>query len=103
MDMKTAQDTNFNKYHNTIARRGPDKCFQRLVEEVGEVAKALRNGDPANLAEELGDCQAWLFTVASANGIDLNNAYMLKYGNETCFRCQQEKCICPEINHKKGT
>jgi MazG nucleotide pyrophosphohydrolase domain len=38
--------------------RGVDGTFRWWVEEVGEVAKALRGGDPAALEHELGDALA---------------------------------------------
>jgi hypothetical protein len=39
-------------------QRGVDGTFRWWIEEVGEVAKALRGGDPAELEHELGDALA---------------------------------------------
>jgi len=96
MHILDAQTTNFEKYHDTSVARGVDKTFIRLTEEIGEIAKALRNGDRDNLAEEIADGMAWLLTLASLNDVDAQAAYIKKYGTSECFRCHQVRCICPE-------
>ncbi|HWI65742.1 MAG TPA: MazG nucleotide pyrophosphohydrolase domain-containing protein [Symbiobacteriaceae bacterium] len=54
-----------------------------LVEEVGEVARAIRKGDQANLAEELADCLFLLLTTANAAGVDLAEAFAEKEKRNT--------------------
>ena len=54
--------------------RGADGTFRWWVEEVGEVAKALRRRDPAELEHEIGDALAWLASLASVAGVDLARA-----------------------------
>lgn len=73
--------------------RGVDGTFRWFVEEVGEVAKALRSGDRAELEHELGDAFAWLTSVANVTGIDLERAA----GRFTagCPRCGASPCACP--------
>ena len=58
-------------------QRGVDGTFRWWVEEVGEVAKALRGGDQAELEHELGDALAWLASVASTAGVDRTEAMMI--------------------------
>jgi NTP pyrophosphatase (non-canonical NTP hydrolase) len=73
--------------------RGVDGTFRWWVEEVGEVAKALRAGDPAALEHELGDALAWLASVANLVGVDLAEA-VGRYA-DGCPRCGATPCACP--------
>jgi NTP pyrophosphatase (non-canonical NTP hydrolase) len=73
--------------------RGVDGTFRWWVEEVGEVAKALRGGDPAELEHELGDALAWLASVANLAGVDLARAVDRYAGG--CPRCGATPCQCP--------
>jgi len=72
--------------------RGVDGTFRRLVEEVGELARALRDGDPRTLEEETSDVLAWTVTVASLCGVDVERAAM-RYAN--CPKCGATPCACP--------
>jgi NTP pyrophosphatase (non-canonical NTP hydrolase) len=74
--------------------RGVDGTFRWWVEEVGEVAKALRGGDPAALEHELGDALAWLASVANLVGVDLGKA-VARYAADGCPRCGAVPCACP--------
>jgi NTP pyrophosphatase (non-canonical NTP hydrolase) len=73
--------------------RGVDGTFRWWVEEVGEVAKALRERDPAELEHELGDALAWLTSVANLVGVDLERAAG-RFVNG-CPRCGQSPCRGP--------
>ncbi len=73
--------------------RGIDGTFRRLVEEVGEVAKALRGSDRAALALELSDLVAWTLSVAALARVDLDQA-LGRYGRG-CPRCGASPCGCP--------
>ena len=73
--------------------RGVDGTFRWFVEEVGEVAKALRKRDPAELEHELGDALAWLTSVANLVGVDLERA-AARFA-DGCPRCGQSPCRCP--------
>jgi NTP pyrophosphatase (non-canonical NTP hydrolase) len=73
--------------------RGVDGTFRWWVEEVGEVAKALRRRDPAELEHELGDALAWLVSVANAVGVDLDRA-AARFA-DGCPRCRHSPCTCP--------
>jgi NTP pyrophosphatase (non-canonical NTP hydrolase) len=74
-------------------QRGVDGTFRWWVEEVGEVAKALRGGDQAELEHELGDALAWLASVANLVGVDLAKA-VGRYAGD-CLRCGATPCACP--------
>jgi NTP pyrophosphatase (non-canonical NTP hydrolase) len=73
--------------------RGVDGTFRWWVEEVGEVAKALRGGDRAALEHELGDALAWLASVANLVGVDLAKA-VGRYAAGDCPRCGATPCAC---------
>lgn len=76
--------------------RGLGGTFMWFTEEVGELARALKRKDVdrENLVVEFGDVLAWLCTLASAVGIDMEEAaarYM-----KGCPRCRAIPCACGE-------
>lgn len=75
--------------------RGVEGTFMWLMEEVGELAAALRHGEKRELAAEFADVLAWLATIANVAGIDLTAAVAEKYGSG-CPGCGQFVCICPD-------
>jgi NTP pyrophosphatase (non-canonical NTP hydrolase) len=74
-------------------RRGVDGTFMWFMEEVGELATALRDGNRAQQEEEFADVLAWLATLANTAGIDLEAAASAKYGGG-CPSCGQSPCGC---------
>lgn len=74
--------------------RGVDGTFMWLMEEVGELAAALREGSHEDKMEEFADVLAWLSTIANVAGIDLSEAVEKKYGTG-CPGCGQLVCACP--------
>ena len=80
--------------------RGRDGTFRWFVEEVGELSRALSGRVPGgpeavrqNLREEFADVLAWLSTLASIEGIDLEEAAREKYA-EGCPKCHASPCAC---------
>ncbi len=76
--------------------RGRDGTFVWFVEEVGELARALtrpRDADGTNLREEFADVLAWLSTLASIAGVDLEAAAKAKY-EKGCPKCHERPCRC---------
>ena len=76
-------------------RRGVEGTFMWFMEEVGELATALRSGTPQEQAEEFADVLAWLATLANAVGVDLDRAAQAKYG-AGCPGCGQIPCVCDQ-------
>lgn len=74
-------------------RRGTDATFRWLVEEVGELARAVRTGDAASLDEEVSDVLAWSVSVATLAGVDLEAA-AARYASG-CPKCGRIPCGCP--------
>ena len=75
-------------------RRGLHGTFLWFAEEVGELARALKTLEPGNLKEEFGDVLAWLSTLASLSGVELEEA-AAAYG-DGCPACTAIPCKCPE-------
>ena len=73
--------------------RGVEGTFMWLMEEVGELAAALRQGSREELAAEFADVLAWLATIANVAGVDLGAAVMRKYGHG-CPGCGEMVCRC---------
>jgi NTP pyrophosphatase (non-canonical NTP hydrolase) len=86
------QDLMRRTYLERDQLRGLDGSFRRLVEEIGEFARALRHDDPANRQEELGDALAWLVSLANQAGIDVEAAAG-RYA-EGCPKCGAIPCEC---------
>ena len=82
------------QYYERDARRGLGGTFSWFIEEVGELATALRRDDRDHLAAEFADVFAWLATLASLAGVELEQA-VAKYA-AGCPRCAQTPCTCPE-------
>ena len=81
-------------YGEKDAARGVEGTFMWLMEEVGELAAALRDGSSQEeLAKEFADVLAWLATIANVAGIDLEEAIHLKYGGG-CPGCGLLACRC---------
>jgi NTP pyrophosphatase (non-canonical NTP hydrolase) len=73
--------------------RGVDGTFMWLMEEVGELAAALREGTPEEQTMEFADVLAWLTTIANVVGVDLAAAVQQKYG-AGCPGCGKFVCQC---------
>jgi NTP pyrophosphatase (non-canonical NTP hydrolase) len=80
-------------YSSKDEARGVEGTFMWLMEEVGELSAALREGTPEELALEFADVLAWLATIANVAGVDLQAAVLKKYGGG-CPGCGQLVCAC---------
>ena len=76
-------------------RRGVQPTFLWLMEEVGELAEAVRRGEREALDEEFADVLAWLASLANLLDVDLESAFARKYP-ERCARCGAKPCACAE-------
>ncbi len=75
------------------ARRGIDGTFMWFMEEIGELATALRTGDRDEQILEFADVLAWLATLANIANVDLEEAIRRKYGSG-CPECRRIPCAC---------
>jgi NTP pyrophosphatase (non-canonical NTP hydrolase) len=81
-------------YMHRDAARGIEKTMLWIVEEVGELAEAVRKGK--NVGEEIADVFAWLVSLANLCGIDLEKESLKKYPN-FCTRCGKKPCECDTL------
>ena len=93
MELQEFQETIGRTFLDRDRRRGVDGTFRWMVEEVGELAKALRSGSHDELTHEVGDVIAWLASVANLAGVDLETAAG-RYA-KGCPRCGDMPCTCP--------
>ena len=82
-------------YFEKDAERGVDGTFMWLMEEVGELAAALRSGTSEEIRGEFADVIAWLVTIANIVDCDLTVALAEKYGSG-CPGCGRFVCTCPD-------
>jgi NTP pyrophosphatase (non-canonical NTP hydrolase) len=94
LTLRELQELIRRMYGDKDEARGVEGTFMWLMEEVGELAAALRDDSPPDtLAKEFADVLAWLTTIANVAGVDLEAAIRLKYGSG-CPGCGQWVCIC---------
>lgn len=94
MDLKQYQVLIKQIYFKKDSSRGISKTFNWLVEEIGELARAIRKGERRKIKEEFADCLAWLLSVGSILEIDAEET-MEKYSNG-CPKCGKTPCECEE-------
>ena len=82
-----------NMYLQKDLARRIDGTFMWFMEEVGELAAALRDGSHEDKMEEFADVIAWLTTMANVVGVDLSEAVTRKYGSG-CPGCGHFVCTC---------
>lgn len=80
-------------YLERDAARGIPGTLLWFVEEVGELVRAIRRQERQNLEEEFADVHAWLATLASLHGVDLEANSRRKYGRG-CPKCRATPCAC---------
>lgn len=93
MHLREFQELIRRTYSERDHARGMEKNFLWLTEEIGELAEAIRKRDRAGMLEEFADVVAWLSTIATELGIDLEEAAIAKYGRG-CPRCSAIPCAC---------
>jgi len=72
--------------------RGVPATVAWLAEEIGELAKAARKGTREEQLHELGDCLAWLASLANQLGLSMDEAVARYAGG--CPRCGTVPCAC---------
>jgi NTP pyrophosphatase (non-canonical NTP hydrolase) len=93
MRIAELQDVLRRTYFERDSARGPDGVFRWMVEEVGEVARAMRSpGDRAALEHEMSDVLAWLGSLANLLDVDLERAAS-RYA-AGCPKCGAIPCTC---------
>ncbi len=81
-------------YYEKDSKRGLDRTFAWFIEEVGELARAIR--ERKNLGEEFADVLAWLLSLANLCGVDVEEEAKAKYPG-LCVKCNSKPCKCQEV------
>ncbi len=71
--------------------RGAAKTMLWLVEEIGELAEALRKGE--EVGEEVADVLAWTVSIANLYNVDIEKEVNNKYP-DYCIKCDSKPCRC---------
>jgi NTP pyrophosphatase (non-canonical NTP hydrolase) len=79
-------------YYEKDKARGIAGDLAWLMEEVGELSKAIRLGEKKAMAGEFADVFAWLCTLASISGVNMEEAAS-KYA-AGCPKCGGIPCRC---------
>jgi NTP pyrophosphatase (non-canonical NTP hydrolase) len=93
LDLPQVQQLIRDTFGAKDSRRGIDGTFMWFMEEVGELAAALRGGSPREREAEFADVLAWLATLANVAGVDLDAAFRAKFG-AGCSACGRIPCTC---------
>ncbi len=80
-------------YGKKDAERGMAGTFMYFMEEVGELAEALREPDKHDLDGEFADCLAWLASLSHLAGVDLARVSAAKHTG-LCPKCGARPCAC---------
>lgn len=93
MEIQAFQRMIADAYGSKDRARGMAGTFMYFMEEVGELAEALREPEKHDLPGEFADCLAWLASLADIAGIDLQEAALQKYPGK-CPECLKMPCAC---------
>lgn len=82
MSLKCLQEAMKLAYYDRDEERGVHATFTWLVEEVGELAEALLNGDKRRVGEEVADIIAWTLSIANLMDVDALEHFKEKYAED---------------------
>jgi NTP pyrophosphatase (non-canonical NTP hydrolase) len=95
MTLDELQEMIARMYSRKDEARGVEGTFMWLMEEIGELAAALRESPKEEIAKEFADVLAWLATIANVADINLTEAMKIKYG-DGCPGCGKMICECAD-------
>ncbi|MHA1231314.1 MAG: MazG nucleotide pyrophosphohydrolase domain-containing protein [Candidatus Helarchaeota archaeon] len=97
MQIREFQKLMYDLYYERDKKRGLERTFLWLVEEVGELSKSINKKDIESNLDDIGsefaDVFAWLCSLANIIGIDLEEHSLKKY-NKVCPKCKNIPCSC---------
>ncbi len=92
MDIAEFQRLMRETYGERDRARGLERTFAWLVEEIGELSRALFRGEDSDRRIEFADVLAWLASLADQAGVDLSQAAQ-RYAHG-CPKCRRRPCLC---------
>ncbi|HIP62996.1 MAG TPA: nucleotide pyrophosphohydrolase [Archaeoglobus profundus] len=95
MSIRDFQNLIRDLYYERDSKRGIDKTMLWIVEEIGELAEAVRKNDRKAIGEEMADVFAWLVSLANLLNIDLEEEVKKKYPGY-CIKCGKKPCECKD-------
>lgn len=98
MKIKEFQELIRKIYFDKDNQRGIAGTYQWFIEEVGELARAIRKKDRNALEEEFGDCLAWLVSLANLTNVEMEKA--IDRYRSGCPKCGGLKCECENLSFK---
>lgn len=93
-----------HRAHRLYGRLEPERALSWFLEELGELAQAMRRREPSvRIEEELGQVAAWCLCIANITRVDLGGALsralhqehdrqLRKYGSLHPYVSQEEAC-----------
>jgi NTP pyrophosphatase (non-canonical NTP hydrolase) len=91
MDFEDFQKMIYEIYYNRDFKRGVEKTMLWIIEEIGELAEAVRKNE--NIGEEVADVIAWIVSLANLYGVNVEEEIKRKYPGY-CIRCGSKPCRC---------
>ncbi len=79
-------------YYKRDKKRGVSRTFVWFIEEVGEFAKAIREGKEQRWRQEASDVFAWLLSLTNLLEIDIEEE--VKKYEKGCPKCGEIPCRC---------
>ena len=80
-------------YFHSDFKRGAERTFSWLKEEINELGEAMEGTDREALKSEFADVIAWIASLANLLRIDLERAVLEKYPDR-CPKCNLSPCGC---------
>jgi NTP pyrophosphatase (non-canonical NTP hydrolase) len=92
MHLQELQTLMLQTYGERDSTRGTAATLAWLVEELGELARAVRKGTREDQLHELSDVLAWIASLANQLGLSLEEA-VSRYA-DGCPKCHKTPCAC---------
>ena len=80
-------------YFHRDSERGSKGTYEWLVDEIKELGETLEGEDKEATEKEFADVIAWLASLATLKGINLETAALNKYPHK-CPKCLHSPCQC---------
>lgn len=94
MQIHEFQDMMKRIYFHRDSKRGVEKTYNWLMDEVEELGSAIEERETKAIENEVADVLAWLASLANVLQLDLETSATTKYNNK-CPKCQKTPCQCP--------
>lgn len=92
MNLAELQDVIERTYGDRDRERGVAPTVAWLVEELGELAQAVRKGTRGQIEHEFSDVLAWVATLANQLDVDLTT--VVDRYRDGCPKCAAIPCTC---------